>query len=451
MPYDGQKASKGGHSDLIRNKDVEDFLKRCSYLKEPSDEEGDEVAQTFQEAPKGGGLPKMVVACDASPYSDPISRKFPSTQVGYVKASMVAFQMDKFGGLLDKNELVDPFKVAELHREANSVSFTLPGSNVRYEDASTVKNGFRRAVHDQLSDDRTRFSKGAPNVREMLFAIEGGTITVTKCPSCGDDSNPFSFQQAVGALQCPSCDEQVYATDILRIHETISDFGDNAQSMTRFMNAIEHLLTATLIKALADSNLSALSEWAFIVDGPLAIFGQPAKIHAPLMAFYYRLSERMIKAGYQPPLIIGLQKEGQVMEHARSIKRFIGNGRYRVVDDAYRERFINGGIPLKRNFGDDTYYGQDFIFKTMSGQIFTVALPYPFQDKRGGDFASRKADESLYQGQLARAFDLIQHLEFDLYESAVIPVALAHRHASISLVPGGAMLDLLTKTHLGKG
>ncbi len=121
-----------------------------------------------------------------------------------------------------------------------------------------------------------------------------------------------------------------------------------------------------------------------------------------------------------------------------------------MVGDAYRERFINGGIPFKRNFGDDTYYGQDFIFEAESGQVFTVGLPYPFKDKSGGNFQKDKADESRYTGQLARAFDLIRHLQFDLYESAVIPVALAHRHASISLVPGGMMLDLLTKTHLGK-
>lgn len=37
----------------------------------------------------------------------------------------------------------------------------------------------------------------------------------------------------------------------------------------------------------------------------------------------------------------------------------------------------------------------------------------------------------------------------DLYENAVIPVALAHRHASISLAPGGKVLDLVTRHGLG--
>jgi hypothetical protein len=37
----------------------------------------------------------------------------------------------------------------------------------------------------------------------------------------------------------------------------------------------------------------------------------------------------------------------------------------------------------------------------------------------------------------------------DLYDNALVPVALAHRHASISLVPGGKVLDLLVRSGLG--
>jgi hypothetical protein len=43
---------------------------------------------------------------------------------------------------------------------------------------------------------------------------------------------------------------------------------------------------------------------------------------------------------------------------------------------------------------------------------------------------------------------LIRHFELDLYDSAIVPVALAHRHASISIVPGGKVLDIITKTGL---
>ena len=44
--------------------------------------------------------------------------------------------------------------------------------------------------------------------------------------------------------------------------------------------------------------------------------------------------------------------------------------------------------------------------------------------------------------------NVLTHFELELYENAIIPIALAHRHASISLVPGGKVLDILSKKGL---
>ena len=51
---------------------------------------------------------------------------------------------------------------------------------------------------------------------------------------------------------------------------------------------------------------------------------------------------------------------------------------------------------------------------------------------------------------LARTLELIRKLETDLYENAVIPVALAHRYTAISAVPGGQVLDILSKDLFNK-
>ncbi|MEI7463743.1 MAG: hypothetical protein WCJ87_00130 [Burkholderiales bacterium] len=450
MPYDGQQASKGGHSDIIRNPEVRAFLEKCAYLREPSAAEGEAIAATFHEAPRTGELPAVVIASDASPFSDPISHKFPSTQVGYVNVSLIAFDMADFNGLQPSgSKFVDPHMVAEFHRKAKKVSFVLPGANVRYGGASSVKNGFRLAVYDQLSDERTKIEKNGCTLADTLLVIEGGKITVDKCPSCGA-VNDFMFLKCGEVIPCPNCLEKVYVTDALRIHEQISDFGDNTAAITRFMNAAEHLQICTLLKTMSDNSLETLSKSAVMVDGPLALFGQPAKFHASLQAFYNQLFEKCASRGLPPPLIMGLQKEGQVMEHARSIAAYLKPGTFNVISDEYRATYIVGIQPRNDNFGHETYYGQDFIYKTDAGQIFDVCLAYPMVDKKDrAGFGKRKSEISRYEPWLARAFALVRHLEFDLYESAVVPIALAHRHASISLRPGGAMLEVLTKRHLG--
>ena len=47
------------------------------------------------------------------------------------------------------------------------------------------------------------------------------------------------------------------------------------------------------------------------------------------------------------------------------------------------------------------------------------------------------------------AFELIRTLESDLYSNSLVPVILAHEYASISMVPGGKVLDLVTARAVG--
>lgn len=449
MPYDGQQASKRGHIDIVKNPDVDKFLSACSYLTQPGDQAAATIVGQYLPAPKCDSLPSLVIASDGSAYSEPIDKNFPSTQVGYVKTSFMAFDMADYNGLVAQGSpFVDPFAAASMHNRARAVTFTLPGSNVRYQNKS-VQDGFRLAVYEQLSDNRTRLRDSGFCVKDMLYRLEGGEIVIEKCPACGA-ANSHLFKNGADVVACPGCKESIYVTDALRIHEQISDQGDNSSAITRFMNAVEHLQLATLVEAMAENNLSAVSDAAIMLDGPLALFGQPAKFHASIQAFYHRLFERCAQAGLPPPLVIGLQKDGMVMEHARSLSPHLKNGTYCAISDDYRAEFINGIAPLTENFGHETYYGQDFIYKTDSGRIFDVCLAYPFASKQNRkQFATDKSDPKNYERWLARAFALIRHLEFDLYENAVVPVALAHRHASISLSPGGTLLDVLTKRHLG--
>ena len=103
--------------------------------------------------------------------------------------------------------------------------------------------------------------------------------------------------------------------------------------------------------------------------------------------------------------------------------------------------------PSKTGFGDETYYGQDFLYKTASGRRFVVGLPYPFSSKRNlreRNFHEIKTELPRYS-DLARALKLICNFETDLYANAVIPVALAHRYTAISAMPGGKVLDILSQ------
>lgn len=147
-----------------------------------------------------------------------------------------------------------------------------------------------------------------------------------------------------------------------------------------------------------------------------------------------------------------MQKTGQVVDHVNLIDRFIPSNRLLAIEDSYRYKFIlTGRTPAAHTFGYETYYGQDFIFKTPSGKTFVFALPYPYasKDAPGLDFSREKIRLENYP-QLERALNLITHLESDLYQNAVVPIALAHRFTAISFQPGGRVLDLLMKNSMSQ-
>lgn len=454
VPYNRETAGKGGHSDFVRNPDVQRFLSECEYLKPPSDEEAQAIASQFESAPisEPFDLPNFVVASDASKSDAPINDKLPSTQLGFVKVSHVLIAMDKYAELIDpSSRFVDPFKTADLHRNAQPVTYVLPGSNIRYQNSPTVKDGFRKAIYDQFSANQ-REGSGRMVLTEILLAINENRLSLDKCPSCMEDIEQRIFTPSILIQSCPKCAAQVYATDWLRLHEGISDFGDNASAMTRMMNAVEHLLLAAFVLEVRQNSPASLSRIAFVIDGPLALFGEPAKLHKRLMFLINEANTWLVQNGFEPALIMGLQKTGTVMDHARLLERFLPNGVIRVIDDEYRQRYITGRDTPSVNFGNETYYGQDFLFKTERGRIFNFALPYPFDDKGAGGsaFSTLKAETHRYGSLIRRACDLIRHFELDLYDNAIVPVALAHRHASISLVPGGKVLDLIARTGLSR-
>jgi hypothetical protein len=456
MPYNRETAGKGGHSDFVRNPDVQAFLDACEYMRPPNDEEGKAIASTFSQAPanKPPTLPEYVIASDASKSDKPISEKLPSTQIGFIKVSHVLIQMNKYAELIDPlTRFVDPFKVAELHRNASPITYTLPGSNIRFQGAATVKDGFRHALFLQLGANRAGGGQSKFVLTNTLLVLNNSKVEVDSCPTC-KARQLFVFSPHKQVISCDSCNSSVYMTDWLRLHEGVSDFGDNTVAITRMMNCVEHLLLIAFIKQVFDADPSALAKMAFVMDGPLAIFGQPAKLHARIMEFLYKVNARLAELKLAPLLVMGLQKTGEVMDHANLISRFLPAGVFRVLDDTYRNEYIKGSEAPAANFGNETYYGQDFLFKTERGRMFNFAIPYMTESKenaRGGErFAEQKIKIDSYGSLIARACDFIRHFELDLYESAIVPVALAHRHASISIVPGGKVLDIITKAGLSR-
>ncbi len=461
MPYEGEFASKTSHSEFLRNPDIQQFLGQCEYLIPPSDEEAQAMADRFSKPPKmDSNLPAFVVAVDGSNHESSLDDKLPSTKVGYIKVGSILIDLGKYGSLRD-GEFVDPFKVAELQDDNSSLTFSLPSANIKWGGKNNVRDSFRAFMDHQFYGERTRFKEDDPltSLRSTLFhlaSIRPGdmhtenqyTLKIYKCPDCGN--GPIEVKDIPAQQYCRFCGADVYPTDCLRIWEEVNDYQSNQVAISRLTMVLEHLIPFHYMLYFFKHAPLLLSGMAFFVDGPLAVFGTAAWLHRSIMIFLYAVNRKLAKHGQLPLKVIGLQKSGQVVDHVTLIDRFIPNNRLLAIDDDYRYKFILSGREASGNgFGFETYYGQDYIYKTPSGRTFVFALPYPYdsKDTHGLDFINEKVKFENYP-QLPQALQLITHLESDLYKNAVVPIALAHRFTAISFEPGGRVLDLLTKNAL---
>jgi hypothetical protein len=463
MPYNRELANKASHFDIVKNPDVSKFLDDCDYLKPPSEKEATNIVSEYSEVPTfdQAELPRNIIAIDGSRHESNISDRLPSTRIGYVKVSSVLIRLDEFNALR-VGRFVDPFRVAALQDNSSSLTLAIPSSNIRWGGHDSVRDSFRAKVDQFFYGRSTRFKPDDPktSLRTTLFHLAHrrpkGMATpsprylkISKCPTC--ESGPLTLEDKPEQQYCEYCHAKVYPTDVLRLWEEIMDYQANLGAITRLMLIIEHLLPIHFIRRLSEGTLSSLSRTAFFIDGPMAVFGVSAWLHASIMRYIAEVNERLNKKNFPDLLMIGLQKTGQLVDHVNLIDRHIPGERLFAVNDQYRYKYvISSRKPSSNGFGFETYYGQDFIYKTASERTFVFALPYPFKSKLLPDvnFIQEKTDFKHYE-TLCRALAVINHFQTDLYENAVVPIALANKYTAISLVPGGSVLDILTRQGLG--
>ena len=465
MPYSQEYADKTSHVDIVKNPEIQSFLSECKFMIEPTIEEIQAVNNKFIAPPEYNDiLPDNILSIDGSNYESNIRDDIPHTRIGYVKIGNLLIKRNQYNSLQDGSAFINPFKVAALKENNSSITFALPSSNIEYKGQQNVRDGFRLALDNSLHEVRTISTDPSTSLRATLFRLaayrtgsfaitEKDTLILQKCPNCEIEKLLIKNISEEQFCPNPDCKKIIYPSDCLRIWEEVTDFVSNQTALTRFMNVIEHIFMIHYIRVIRDMNpqsfVDVLNNLCFFVDGPLAIFGNPAWVHSSIMKFLYEVNEEMIKHGKNPIMILGLQKSGKVYDYLQLIGKSLKNNSIYCLEDDFRYKYIDfDKTPSASTFGSETYYGQDFLFKTQSGRTFVFSVPYPFKDKQNPiEFTHKKCNIDNYSN-IGAYTKLIEDFECDLYENAVVPIALAHKYTAISLKPGSKVLDLLSRSNI---
>ena len=389
---------------------------------------------------------RWVFSFDGSPQEVIVEPRFPSVRVGYLQVAAVLTDLHKLRDASDAR-FVDPKAVRD-SINPGPLPFVLPGSNNRRGDCESVRDSWRHDIYDGFGaysiEGRTFLQVYMDLVRHGEKGAGSG-VSVANCPGyvqgvADDDADgwaecPRKDQRVPAAgAECPTCHYQIFPTDALRIHEEVNEEQPNLTALGRLMSCTEHLLMAGYVDRLRRRAKTALPVAAFVIDGPLAMFGPQAWLKESLGNFLH--------APGPQPLVFGVEKTGSFAEHAAAIREQIPAGSVMGMSDDYIFRHVKAGRRRPgAAYGRDTYYGRHFIYKTMRGQMLCITIPHP--EPKPDD----PSDPTAYP-TLPAALALLERVGTLLYQDGLIPVTLAHHFASLPLRTGTKVLELLAKGEL---
>jgi hypothetical protein len=178
-----------------------------------------------------------------------------------------------------------------------------------------------------------------------------------------------------------------------------------------------------------------LHELLFIKDGPLAFYGPPSALQQPMRALVRYLH------AHHALYLAGLEKSGGFVEHADAIADLLPAGSLLLLDSDYVYRYIlPGRAHLRQPYGHRTYYGHKLVFKAPSGALYVVTVPT-------GQVQRHPALKDY--PNLPVVLTNLAKLQCDMYDSALVPVALVNQLVSLSQHPSTRILQRFAKEQVG--
>lgn len=432
-------ASKSSHGYIIRDPEVVQFLDKCNLPKVAEDVDVPTNLQFILEPVQNNPI-KNIVAVDGGRSEVFVKKDFPSSTLTFFQFGALIFKTEDLEAI-SKKTFIDPEDIAKLNT-IQRYKLTLPTKNILLKEVSSFKESFRKTLFDFF----VRGSGGetfAETLRWLVFQEFDTPLDeyiLASCPHCGQSSIPLGTEtkKANFTFQCPSCKEEIYLTDIFRLHEAIDDEIGAGGVLGYVTVLIEQIIIVHLVKAILETKPSILSETLFIKDGPLAFFGQTANMQKPLRHLTNFLIEK------QDLFLAGLEKSGPFVEHADEIGKKLKPGTVLLLNNDYIYKYIlPGKADPSAPYARSSYYSTKMIFKSMDEKIYVITIPTKSADVV---LAPKKSDFKNIDVILTN----IQKLRCDMYDNALFPVALANKLVSLADHPSSLILEKFAKKTIGK-
>jgi hypothetical protein len=429
-----EKASKSGHIEIVKDKVVKEFITNHEFPQNIDNIDINTDLTCKIDTNKIKNL-EHIIAVDGGNTTVPVKSKFPSSTITFFQFGGNYLNIKDLEDL-KKEPFISPSQISKL-KELQKIKLVLPTKNVgrksskgfRLSITNSVrnalqeffeKNGYLETLKWFLFEEYSLTSKTSYNLAShpLNQNIKNITLELKKM------NNDYTFNHPEG---------KIFLIDVFRLHEAIDDEIGAGGINGYVTNLIEHFILIHTIKGVYYQKKHLLNSVLFIKDGPLGFFGQTARMHKTMRNMINYLNKDIDLN------IVGIEKSGPFVEHAFEIEKELNKGDILLLDNKYIYSYIKPGDPsTEEPFGNTSYYGSKIILKARDERLYVLTLPTT-DDKiilnpTKKDF--KNIDTILYY---------IERLKTDIYDNALLPIALVNKLVSISDHPSSALLEKFAK------
>ena len=438
MPYSNEIASGDSLIWLANSQTLKEF-KGTILIKE----ENTPVEPPVLNVSRSTWWPRRVIAIDGSNIIHRVNNGFPGAEAGLLMTSVVAIKLNQLEDLV-----VSTIPRPSFFRDIESVhtlEAAMPGIGVVRKDVNgdTPIDFFRQKTYDILTNAIA--SNHETLLETMRYICEAVDFQTTiDCPAV-DCYEKYKREMDEYTCHCKR-QEKMFETDMLRLHEYFDGVRTGGEALGRLRSVMEILVLLNILRFFIKYSPAYLDTCAFVLDGPLAIFGTPASILRPIREELNRLNKEARRINGKDIVVFGIEKTGQFKEHWEQLdwKDGVGPGsRFAdqtviALDDEYIKNNIVPADKKGKPFGEDTHFGRIVLYKTNKGEhvvIHTAML---------NEFAKnfRNNSPECYP-RLNDILSVMDQLATHIYDGGFMPLVRAHAHAAIPLKRGTDIIKSL--------
>lgn len=235
--------------------------------------------------------------------------------------------------------------------------------------------------------------------------------------------------------ECESNKVNLFITDLMKSHNYINDIPDETSDSwqeklsNKVMLFLEKLYFINFIRnAYINNRFDILNDTLFVIDGPLAMFGDQSWFALAIEKDLFTVQENC------KLLVVGVEKSGLFKSFSEKSFKNTENQSFILFDD----NLIREKIYLKKSFesfyGERTHFGKKMWLKNSKGASFIINIAFKNFEDKYESFYKHNDEESLMaiEDQLEEIFYMCEKYSSQMYNDGLFPVSLANGAISLS-------------------